>query len=303
MKTALVIDNSAAMTKEDLIKTKVAKVVPISFIVNGEEYYEGVNMSYEEFHQFLSDKKTDVSTSQPSVEFVKEAWREVLKEYDEIVYILLSSGLSAACNSAINASHEEEFEGKVFVVNNQRVSYMNKIAFYEAAKMIEDGKPAEEIKAYLEETKGECGAYLVLDTLKFLKKGGRITPAAAAIGTLLNIKPVLQLHGGKLDAYAKCLSYKQGKQKIMQALRKEIVERFPQELADGKVWISIAHTNPDLNSDELKEFKKEIIDNFPDMKFMVMDPLPLFVACHTGPKTMAIGYGVDRLGCFENIVK
>ena len=192
-KVALVIDNSAAMTEEDFKKAKISKIVPISFIVNGNEYYENENMSYEEFYKFLLDKKTDVSTSQPSVEVVKEAWRDVLKEYDEIVYIILSSGLSEACNSALNASHDEEFEGRVHVVNNQRVAYMNKMAIFEARHMIDNGKSGKEIKQHLEDTKNECGVYIAVDTLKYLKKGGRVTPAAAAIGTLLNIKPILLL--------------------------------------------------------------------------------------------------------------
>lgn len=302
-KIALVIDNSAAMTKEEMAKAKVNKIVPISFIVNGEEYYENENMSYEEFYKFLSDKKTDVSTSQPSIEVVKDAWREVLKNYDEIVYIILSSGLSEACNSALNASHEEEFDGRVQVVNNQRVSYMNKMAMFEAAKLIEQGKSAKEIKEYLEETKGEVGAYIAVDTLRYLKKGGRVTPAAAAIGTLLNIKPILQIHGGKLDAFAKVMSMKQAKAKLISAIRKEVNDRFPEELKQGKVTISVAHTFADPNSQELKDFVKEVKSSFEDMPFFVCDPLPLFIACHTGPGAIAVGYGVDRLGCLKEIVK
>ena len=154
-KVALVIDNSGSLTKEEMEKIKVEKMVPISFIVNGEEYYENENMSYEDFYHFLKDKNTDVSTCQPSAEFVREQWREVLKTYDEIVYILLSSGLSEACNTAINISREEEFEGRVFVANNQRVAYMNKMAMFEARAMIDAGKSAKEIKEYLEKTKAE----------------------------------------------------------------------------------------------------------------------------------------------------
>lgn len=295
-KVALVVDNSAAMSEEDLKKANVKAVVPISFIINGEEYYEGKNMSYQQFYDFLKDKNTNVSTCQPSVEFVKETWREVLKDHDEIVYILLSSGLSESCNTSTNASHEEEFEGRVFVVNNQRVSYMNKLAMFEASKLIEQGKSAKEVKEYLEETKGEVGAYIAVDTLKYLKKGGRVTPAAAAIGTLLNIKPILQLHNGKLDSFAKVMSMKQAKGKLISAIRKEVEDRFPDELKQGKVTVSVAHTFEDVNSEELKEFKEEIQKEFPEMPFFVCDPLPLFIACHTGPKALAIGFAVDRLG-------
>ena len=299
-KVALVVDNSAAMTEEDLKLAKVVKVVPISFIVNGEEYYEGKNMTHEQFFAFLKDKNTNVGTCQPSIEFVQETWREVLKEYDEIVYVILSSGLSEACNAATNASHFDEFDGRVFVVNNQRVSYMNKLAMFEAAYLIEQGKSGREVKEYLEETKGEVGAYIAVDTLKYLKKGGRITPAAAAIGTLLNIKPILQLHSGKLDSFAKVMSMKQAKSKLISAVRKEAEERFPEELKQGKLCVSVIHTFEDDNAPELMEFKDMVKQEFSDMKFFTADPLPLFITCHTGPKSLAIGFGVDRLGVVKN---
>lgn len=295
-KVALVIDNSAQMSNEDIQKANVKKVVPISFIINGEEYYENGNMTYQQFYEFLKDKSLNISTCQPSVETVKEVWREVLKDNDEIVYIVLSSGLSEACNVATNASHQEEFEGRVFVVNNQAVSYMNKFAMFEAAELIKQGKTAKEIKKYLEDKKTEAGIYIAVDTLKYLKKGGRVTPAAAAIGTLLNIKPVLQIHGGKLDSYAKVMSMKQAKNKMVAALKKEIEERFPEEMQQGKVCISIAHAYEDLNSSELVEFKEEMKKEFPNLPFFVMDPLPLFIACHTGPKALGVGFAVDRIG-------
>ena len=181
-KIALVTDNSGSLSKEEIKKIGITKIIPISFIINGEEYYEGENMSYEQFFTFLNDKKTEISTSQPSIEMIKAEWREILKEFDEIVYIILSSGLSEACNTAINASHDPEFEGRVFVPNNQRVAYMNKMAFYEARHMINNGKSGREIKEYLEKTRNECGVYIAVNTLKYLKKGGRVTPAAAANG-------------------------------------------------------------------------------------------------------------------------
>ena len=302
-KVALVIDNSGSLTPEEMEKIHVTKLIPISFIVNGDEYYENVNMSYEEFYKYLADKKTDVSTSQPSIEMIKEEWRNVLKEYDELVYIILSSGLSESCNTAINASHTDEFEGKVFVVNNQRVAYMNKMAMFEARYMIDHGKSGKEIKDYLEKTRSECGVYIAVDTLRYLKKGGRVTPAAAAIGTLLNIKPILQIHGGKLDAYAKVMSMKQARAKMINATRKEIEERFPEEAKEGKVYIGMAHSNPNLDAQELKDFKAEVLKAFPDLPFFTFDPLPLFIVCHTGPNAMAIGYSVDRMGIIKDMMK
>ncbi len=302
-KVALVVDNSGSLTKEEMEKIHITKMIPISFIVNGEEYYENQNMTYEEFYKFLADKKTDVSTSQPSIEMIKEEWRGILKDYDEIVYIILSSGLSESCNTAINASHTDEFEGKVFVVNNQRVAYTNKMAMFEARYMIDNGKSGKEIKEYLEKTKSECGIYIAVDTLKYLKKGGRVTPAAAAIGTLLNIKPILQIHGGKLDAYAKVMSMKQARAKMITATRKEILERFPEEAKEGKVYIGMAHSNANLNAQELKDFREEVARAFPEYPFFTFDPLPLFIVCHTGPNAMAVGYCVDRMGIIKKMIK
>lgn len=302
-KVALVIDNSGGLTKQEIEKIKVDKIISISFIINGEEYYEDKNMTYDEFYEFLKDRNTDVSTCQPSIEFVKEEWREVLKEYNEIVYILLSSGLSESCNTAINASHDPEFEGKVFVVNNQRVSILNKMAIFQARTMIDNGKSGKEIKEYLEQTKGDAGIYIAVDTLKYLKKGGRVTPAAAAIGTLLNIKPILQIHGGKLDSYAKVMSMKQAKAKMIAATKKEIEERFPEESKQGKVHIGIAHSFANKDAQELKDFEAEVKDAFKEYPFFTHDPLPLFIVCHTGPGAMAIAYCVDNIGVIPNMIK
>ena len=302
-KVALVIDNSASITEEEAKKLNIAKIVPIGFVVNGEEYYEGKNMTYSQFYDFLKDKKTEISTSQPSIEMVKEAWREVLKNYDEIIYILLSSGLSESCNTAINASHDEEFEGRVFVANNQRVAYANKMQVYHAAYLIKQGKSAKEIKEYLEQTRSENGIYIAVDTLKYLKKGGRVTPAAAAIGTLLNIKPILQIHGGKLDAFAKVMSMRQARAKMMQATRKEIEERFPNEAKAGQVYIGMAHSISSLDDPIIKEWEHDVREAFKDFPFFSYNPLPLFIACHTGPGALAVGYTVDRLGCIKDMLK
>ena len=298
-KVALVVDNSASLSKEEIEKLKIQKIILTSFIVNGEEYYEDKNMTYQEFYNFLKDKNTDVSTCQPSVEMIKEEWREVLKEYDEIVYISLSSGLSEACNTATRASHEEEFDGRVFVVNNQRVAYMNKMAMFQASELIEQGKGAKEIKDYLDQTRSDCGVYIAVDTLKYLKKGGRVTPAAAAIGTLLNIKPILQIHGGKLDAYAKVMSMKQAKSKMITATKKEIEERFPEEAKMGKVYIGMAHSFENKDAQEIKDFEQEVKEAFKGYPFFTNDPLPLFIVCHTGPGALAVGYCVDKLGAIK----
>ncbi len=301
-KVALVVDNSGSLTQEEMEKIKITKLIPISFIVDGEEYYEDKNMSYQEFYNFLKDKNINVSTCQPSIEIVKEEWRELLKEYSEIVYIVLSSGLSEACNSAINASHEPEFEGRVFVPNNQRVAFLNKLQIFQARAMIDAGKSGREVKDYLEKTKGDTGVYIAVDTLKFLKKGGRVTPAAAAIGTLLNIKPILQIHGGKLDAHSKVMSMKQAKAKMIAATKKEIEERFPEEAKQGKVYIGMAHSFENKDAQELKDFEAEVKEAFKDYPFFTHDPLPLFIVCHTGPGAMAVGYCVDKLDVIKDML-
>ena len=176
------------------------------------------------------------------------------------------------------------------------------MAVAEACELINQGKSASDIKEYLEKTKSDSGIYLAVDTLKYLKKGGRVTPAAAAIGTLLSIKPILKVAGGggKLDAYAKVISMKQAKAKIINAVKKEIEEKYPEELKNGQVYIAMAHSMPDVNAKELLDFKQEVIDAFPECKLYCCDPLPLFVACHTGPSSLAAGYIVDRLGIIKN---
>lgn len=304
-KVALIIDNSAGMPQEDIDRLKVAKVIPISFMVNGEEYYENVNMSYSQFFEFLQDKNTNVSTSQPSIEFVKEAWREVLKDYDEAVYLLLSSGLSEACNAAVLASQDEEFAGRIYVVDNGGVSLLNKIPMFKARYMIDQGKSAKEIKEHLESVKKEADAYIAVDTLKYLKKGGRITPATAAIGTLLNIKPILRVAGGggKLDSVAKVISFKLAKSKIVSLLKKSIEENFAEEYKNKQVYICVAHTMADLQSKELASFIEFIKQEFADAPFFSSDPLPLFVTCHTGPGALAAGFVVDRTGAIDAMMK
>lgn len=298
-KVGLMVDDSGAFTDEDLKKAKVSKLIHTPYIINGEIYEEGENMSRNDFFAFLRNKNTQLSTSQPNIETIKDGWREMLKEFEQVVYVCLSSGLSEGCNTALNASHLEEFDGKVFVVNSQRISYMNKITMFEASILIDQGKTGKEIKEYLEQHRAEAGAYIAVDTLKYLKKGGRITPAVAMIGSILNIKPILQVHGGKLDAYSKVLSMRQAKAKIIQATRKEVEDRYPEELKQGLVTISIAHTFEDLDDKDLLNYKDEVVKACNDMKFYTTDSLPLFVACHTGPNALAVGYAIDRLGVRE----
>ena len=168
--------------------------------------------------------------------------------------------------------------------------------------MLFRSKSAKEIKKYLEKTKADNGIYIAVDTLKYLKKGGRVTPAAAAIGTLLNIKPILQIHGGKLDAFAKVMSMRQARAKMLQATKKEIEERFPEEAKQGKVFISISHSVDDLDSPTIAEWKEDVKNFFADYQFFKDNQLPLFITCHTGPNALATGYCVDKLGCIKDML-
>lgn len=277
MKVAIVTDSSG-MTKKQADELGVY-FISLPFLINEKEYFEDVNITTEEFYSLLKND-VSISTSQPSEESVRSMWENLLKEYDEVVHIPLSSGLSSGCESAI--IYSKDYNGRVQVVNNRRVSVTLRTAVIEAKKMAEQGKTAKEIKNYLEETALDSSIYIMVDTLKYLKRGGRVTPAAAAIGTLLRLKPVLLIHGEKLDAYAtKNLTIKQAKDKIVQAIKKNAEEysEFKNELS-----ISIAHTQ---NESEALKFKEELMQEFKDIEFKFVDPLPLVIACHIGPGALA----------------
>ena len=221
-KIAVVADSNSGYTPEE---AKAAGVffIPMPFYIDEKEYFEGVNLTHEEFFEFLS-KDADVSTSQPSPGSMLNLWDELLESYDEIIYLPMSSGLSGTCQTATMLA--QDYEGKVFVVDNQRISVPLKHCIQDALTMAALGKSAKEIKDYLEKTKFDSVVYITVDTLKYLKKGGRVTPAAAALGTLLKIKPVLQIRGEKLDSYAKARTMNQAKKLMIDALRKDIDELF-----------------------------------------------------------------------------
>jgi len=280
-KVAIVTDSEANIDQEG--KPENLFVVPMPFIINGEEFYEGVNIDSEKFYEvLLSNEK--ISTSQPSYEEVTRVWKEALSEYDELVHIPLSSGLSSSCASAKTYA-EEEFKGKVFVADNQRVSVTQKTSVMEALRLAKEGKSAAEICKYLEDTKTDNSIYITIPTLKYLKRGGRITPAAAALGTLLNIKPILQIQGDKLDSYAKVLNMNQAKVRMINAIKKDIETRFSELKAQGKLVLEIAHTN---NLKEALKFKEEVEAAIPDVMLLTVDELSLSVACHIGPGSLAL---------------
>lgn len=284
MNKVLVITDSNSGVTQDEGKSIGVKVVSMPFIVDGEEFYEEITLSQEKFYELLKNPNVDVKTSQPSSYFISDLWRESLKEYDEIIYIPMSSGLSSSCQSATNLSHTDEFEGKVFVVDNQRISVTQKESVYEAVEMIKLGKTGKEIYDYLMDTKMLSSIYILVDTLKYLKKGGRVTPAAALLGSMLRIKPVLQIKGFKLDAFFKALNVKQAKLKMIAQLKADLEGEFKEYYEQGKMTISLAHTQ---NFEEVEKFKNEIAEAIPNVPIRFVDPLSLSVSCHIGPGALA----------------
>lgn len=293
-RVGVVTDNSCGLTIEEC-KALGVGLTFIPFLINNEEYSEDKNLTKELFFNKLNSS-ANVSTSQPSIQSVKDAWDEALKKYDEIVYIPLSSGLSSGYQSAEFSSLE--YNGKVHVINNRRVSVTLKISVLEALELIKQGKTAYEIKQILEKTAENSSIYIMVPTLKYLKKGGRITAAAAAIGSLLSIKPVLQIQGDKLDAYAKVLTVKQAKLKMINAIKKDIETRFNKINNGQKIVISLAHTCE--NIEDFKIFKDEISQHLGEYTLKFCDHLPLAIACHIGPGALAVACSIANEKIINN---
>ncbi len=279
-KIAIVTDSNSGISQEEA-KNLGCFVVPMPFIIKEDTFFEGINLSNEEFYE-IQASGTRVTTSQPNINEIVELWQNLLKDFDEVVHIPMSSGLSQSCETAQNFA--ENFDGKVQVVDNRRISITMRASVVDAVKMAKNGNSASEIKKYLEETALHSSIYIMVDTLKYLKQGGRITPAAAAIGTVLNIKPVLQIQGGKLDTYAKVLNVKSARGKMIEALKKDLEGRFAEFVKEGSMRISVAHTKNDENA---KAFAEELQQNFPNIPLEFVDSLSLSVATHIGPKSLA----------------
>ena len=279
-KIAIITDSNSGITQKEADNLGIF-VVPMPFMINGEDFFEDINLTQEQFYEKLAEDAT-VSTSQPAPESLLTLWDKVLKDYDQIIYIPMSSGLSGSCQSAYMLA-QEEYEGKVFVIDNQRISVTQRQSALDAKAMADAGYTAEQIKDKLLETKLDASIYIMLDTLYYLKKGGRITPAAAALGTLLRLKPVLQIQGEKLDAFAKARTTAQGKSIMINAIKADIENRFG-GMDAGDFVIAGAYTN---NLEAAMEWKKEVEAAFPGHE-MHMDPLSLSVGCHIGPGALAV---------------
>ena len=285
---AIVTDSNSGITQAEGKKLGVY-VLPMPFDIDGQPYFEDINLTQEQFYEKLTGD-ADVSTSQPSPDAVMSLWDDLLKNkgYDEIVHIPMSSGLSSSCATAMMLA--QDYDGKVQVVDNQRISVTQRQSVLDAKMLAEAGKSAAEIKKILTDQKFDSSIYITLDTLKYLKKGGRITPAAAAIGTVLNLKPVLQIQGEKLDAYAKVRGKKQAKRAMLKAMKNDWETRFKEYVSNGEMCLQAAYTG---NLEEAEEFKKEIQEVFPGVEIH-MDPLSLSVACH-------IGYGALAVACSRKV--
>lgn len=279
-KIAIVTDSNSGITQEEGRRLGVS-VLPMPFYINDVMYLEGITLTQEEFYEKLKNDEA-ISTSQPSPAEVCGLWDNLLKEYDEVVHIPMSSGLSTSCETAMALARD--YDGRVQVVDNQRISVTQRQSVLDALVLREAGRTAAEIKEKLEEEKMESSIYITLETLKYLKKGGRITPAAAAIGTVLNLKPVLQIQGEKLDAYAKVRGKKQAKKVMLKAIREDWEDRFGKYVEAGEMCLQMAYTG---NKEEAEEFKEEVQAVFPEADIH-MDPLSLSVACHIGHGALAV---------------
>lgn len=276
-KIAIVTDSNSGIGQKEAEQLGIF-VLPMPFLIDEKTYFEDISLTQEEFYRKLAED-ADISTSQPAIGDVLDLWNKILKDYDEIVHIPMSSGLSGSCATA--AMLADDFDGKVHVVNNQRISVTQRQSVLDAMALAEAGKGAAQIKEILEETRFESSIYIMMDTLKYLKKGGRITPAAAAVASVLRIKPVLQIQGEKLDAFAKARSEKNGRSIMIEAMRKDIENRFG---GADQVRIFMAHTQNEAAAAAFMEQAKEELG----VPVAQCDPLSLSVSCHIGPGALAI---------------
>ena len=276
---AVVTDSNSGITQAEAKKLGIY-VLPMPFMINEETFYEDITLTQEEFYNRLSEGAS-VITSQPTPDSIMGLWDDLLKESEEIVHIPMSSGLSGSCQSAIMLS--KEYDNRVQVVNNQRISVTQRQATLDALTLMERGMNAEQIKDFLEADRFNSSIYIMLDTLYYLKKGGRITPAAAALGTILKLKPVLQIQGEKLDAFAKARTVSQGKSIMINAIKNDMENRFG-GVNKETIWLQIAYT---YDKEAALKYKEEVQEIFPGFDIH-MDPLSLSVACHIGPGALAL---------------
>lgn len=286
MKTIIVTDSNCGITVKQAEELGI-EIQPTPVLINGEQFFEEEGFTQERFYECLNDENTTVATSQPNPYDVAERWRRLLKTYDNIIYLPLSSGLSQTALTIKNmAETEPEFIGRVYALDNHRVSVTQKQTVFDCLKMLQEGKSAKEVYDWLNQTAKISSIYIAVSTLKFLKKSGRLTPAVAMIGTVLKIKPVLQIQGEVLDKYAQVRKLSEAKKTMIGALNNDLQTRFKEYREAGKMVISVAHTNC---FGDAQEFAAELKEAFPDCEIKFIDPLSLSVAVHIGPGALACG--------------
>lgn len=279
-KIAIMTDSNSGITQKEAEVLRI-RVLPMPFLIDGETFFEEISLTQEQFYERLA-QDVDISTSQPSPEDVTKAWEELLEENESIVCIPMSSGLSGSCQTAIMLA--DDYEGKVQVVDNQRISVTQRQSVLDAIELAKEGKTAVQIKEILEANKFESSIYIMLDTLKYLKKGGRITPAAAALGSALRLKPVLQIQGEKLDAFSIARTKKQGVSKMLAAIEEDIKTRFGGLDNMENIHMEVAHT---VNEEAALELVEMIKERF-GVETVDMYPLSLSISCHIGAGSLAV---------------
>lgn len=279
-KIAIMTDSNSGITQKEAEVLRI-RVLPMPFLIDGETFFEEISLTQEQFYERLA-QDVDISTSQPSPEDVTKAWEELLEENESIVYIPMSSGLSGSCQTAIMLA--DDYEGKVQVVDNQRISVTQRQSVLDAIELAKEGKTAVQIKEILEANKFESSIYIMLDTLKYLKKGGRITPAAAALGSALRLKPVLQIQGEKLDAFSIARTKKQEVSKMLAAIEEDIKTRFGGLDNMENIHMEVAHT---VNEEAALELVEMIKERF-GVETVDMYPLSLSISCHIGAGSLAV---------------
>lgn len=285
-KTGILTDSHSGITQEEAKKLGIY-VLPMPFYINDQCHYEGKDISREEFIELLKNDE-NVSTSQPSPEAVMNLWDEILKEYEELVYIPISSGLSGSCSTAMAMAQNDDYDGKVFVVDNGRVSTPMKQSVLDAIELLNEGCSAKEIKNRLEDAKGKMGIFVAVDDLKYLKKGGRISSSVALVGGMLKVKPILKFDIGTLDSFKNCRGLIKAKTVMIEEVKRIVTTNYAEDFEKGNVHILAASS---ADEEETKKWVNEIQEAFPGIK-VLWDYLPMGITCHIGPGGLGIGYSV-----------
>ncbi|MEI3322981.1 MULTISPECIES: DegV family protein [Eubacterium] len=285
-KTGILTDSHSGITQEEAKKLGIY-VLPMPFYINDQCHYEGKDISREEFIELLKNDE-NVSTSQPSPEAVMNLWDEILKEYEELVYIPISSGLSGSCSTAMAMAQNDDYDGKVFVVDNGRVSTPMKQSVLDAIELLNEGCSAKEIKNRLEDAKGKMGIFVAVDDLKYLKKGGRISSSVALVGGMLKVKPILKFDIGTLDSFKNCRGLIKAKTVMIEEVKRIVTTDYAEDFEKGNVHILAASS---ADEEETKKWVNEIQEAFPGIK-VLWDYLPMGITCHIGPGGLGIGYSV-----------